>query len=538
MVATLVSYFSPYLLRGEDSFVLVHDYLDNVNRYGAMVRGRPEAPGWRPDRWWVYALGLFWGGVANAVVIRVVAALGMLALLSRLPGAGALPLAIRTLAALTFATLPFYPVGNLAVAGVPALAALLFGLDDRRSRPWIVAALLALGVYSRPTLTGPWLLVALLAWVLWRWRAGKRVLPFVLGAAAFLAGMFVPMMEIQGSLADVVAGQSNRAEIVYARDGDLRAATWRAFQMLTSGQYHAHSLHRPIILPSIALICVALAAMHFRGCRMERAERRLALGLMLFLGLSAALYGVFYYEPIMSVYQGLGIGFNFSRLHYLAPAAWYLLWALLLFTFYRLVGHRRVLALAVSALLLAQIAVNFEHFTVSAFEKRPTFRQYFAQELFDKIDQVLDLGAGDKVGCIGFYPAVANYHGLSTLGFYTNIYPLERKRRMQRVIQAELDANEEIRRYFMDWGSRAYLFNAEIGRGVGDQAHMRALSGVRSRLNPRELLAAKVKYLLSTVPITNAKLQGYQQVFRGASKDGYYRMFVYRITSAAGVGQR
>ena len=86
-----------------------------------------------------------------------------------------------------------------------------------------------------------------------------------------------------------------------------------------------------------------------------------------------------------------------------------------------------------------QILLNTYSYTYKAYVGEPSFKQFFSTEQFQEIINELDIDKKSaRIGCIGFYPSVANYNGLKTLGAYENIYPLEFKNTFYEIIKVEI----------------------------------------------------------------------------------------------------
>ncbi len=141
------------------------------------------------------------------------------------------------------------------------------------------------------------------------------------------------------------------------------------------------------------------------------------------------------------------IGTGSPRSKLTNPALWIILWGLLLSGVYVASPRKRLAGLLVLGLLAAQIGLHFKHYTVKAWPGRPPFEAFFSAHQFEEVKRAITLAPGEKVGCIGFYPSVARYNGLDTLGFYRAAYPLAEKERIHRIIKKELAGNPELDRY-------------------------------------------------------------------------------------------
>src|SRR5690606_9936712 len=137
--------------------------------------------------------------------------------------------------------------------------------------------------------------------------------------------------------------------------------------------------------------------------------------------------------------------------------------------------------------------------------KKPTFKQFYAEEQFSAIKEYIGLPQEDyRVASIGLHPAIAQYNGFYTLDSYNNFYPLTYKYQFRKIIEKELKKNTTIRTYYDEWDGRCYIFTDELGK------HYMFKKRTKKRLKNLELNTDAFKsmggsYLFSSVPIDNAE---------------------------------
>lgn len=89
-----------------------------------------------------------------------------------------------------------------------------------------------------------------------------------------------------------------------------------------------------------------------------------------------------------------------------------------------------------------------------------TFVAYFEPEAYQRVLELLPEG-NNSVISFGLDPMVATYHGLTSVDGYVYNYPLGHKEKFFSIIDQEIrDTPKES--YFLDWGSRAYLFDQGV----------------------------------------------------------------------------
>jgi hypothetical protein len=540
---------------------------------------------------WLFNLfGPFEGFVLNQFLIRVLAYWGMYRLLTthvmktegeRVPAA---------LAALLFASLPHYSLFGLSIAGQPLFFSALLNIRARvdRRMDWALCALFP--AYSMLPLGGAFVLAAggLLCLVDLATRHPARWR--VLGVLSLTAGV-VLVVEYQTLM--VMMGlangfRSHRVEFKIAPPASVLTAIWENFRY---GQYHAQSLHQRLILPmvliavlywgpwrgmagatrqpvatSLTAICAALlAAMLLIGKLLSPA----VLGALVVLltvnaiALSCVMYGTNSPRAVQCLFWALGITagisvwyglwpmlwelisqwapqapyVNLSRFHYLHPFTWGMAFAAVLCLMW---SHAPRLGRTLTLMLFALQAVIVIHHAEARQSRKagdPSFRAFFAPDLFDELKQEMAPGESpNAVISLGLDPAVAAYNGLHTLDGYLANYPLRYKQAFRQVIAPELERSPSYSAYFDQWGSRFFLTTESIQRPQGvpylqrqvvDAQQMRAKD---LRLDTKAFRALGGRYLISALPVDNAADLGLMPVSVHERADAAWRLHLYRLS--------
>ena len=483
----------PVLLRGADAYVILDDNLDAevsvpvlLHRFGVVLDYRPGAvlpdimnglpraaqrPGLNAT---VGLFGLlpplaaYW---TNDLLVRAAALLGLYLLLRRY-GLGRpqnRPLAAAV--ALAWAVLPMHSMYGLSALGTPWPALALLNLRAGRGRwsDWLI--LLLFPLWSMLVLAGFFLLAAAallllvdlvrtrrVGWAAWGGVGvlvlGYLVVEWPLISSTLLRPQFVP----------------HRVEFRLAAltPKGLKAGLLSSYQYFAWGQYHASRFFRGLILLTLALAAGAQWRRRMVDARWLGPVGGGLLGLLLlalFCGFYPQLMG-----PVQRLAPSLG-AFNLSRFHFLTPLLWFGLWVLAL----RRLPAGPLRAGLVAAQLLLGLAQNPEWsqnlrlWLGRPDAHEPSWRRFLAPELLARTRQALEQRSGRpaaqwRVACLGLPPAVAQLAGFYTLDSYQSTYPLSYKHQFRPLIASELAKSPELQRYFDDWGSRCYLFSAELGR--------------------------------------------------------------------------
>ena len=546
-------YFLPYLLLGERSYVVIDDNLDSelttrylLNRlhvalnYDAttvlapVMNGLPRnavQPGLN------VTVGLFSLGdpfsayLLHQILVRLVALLGLYALVRGQWMRGPTQRPLAALLALAWATLPFYTIYGLSVAGQPWVLLALLNLRDGRRHWWNWAVLVVYSLWSYFAYVGPFVLVAAVAVLLWNARRGRvgdwRA---VLGGLALL--LLMDLVVEYPLIYSLLTHQyvSHRVEFDLSRLVPI--SFWGGVkstgQYLLLGHYHAVIFFRGAVL-----VAVALAVGTGSIVRRRAAWRRLG-PLLIVLVVMAVFCG--FYPQLLRALQPLIPAlrtFNISRFHFLTPLLWFVV--LIVSLPYLPNGRLRLALVAaqlgVGLLTNAEWTTNLRTLLGQARPTEPGYAAYVAPHLFDNIRTVLHERTGlepegYRVACLGLPPSVALLNGFYTLDSYYNNYPLRYKHQFRPIIAGELAKSPLLRDYFDAWGNRCYLFSAELGKDfrVGAFQHRVVQHWAFNAAAFRRLGG---RFVLSAARLARPAESGLQLVAVVTASSAYWVVYLY-----------
>ena len=186
---------------------------------------------------------------------------------------------------------------------------------------------------------------------------------------------------------------------------------------------------------------------------------------------------------------------------------------------------RRAAVVCVILQLVALIPFNEQIY----YHNQPTYKQFFAVNEFSKIKNYIGKPVDSyRVVSIGIHPDVAQYNGLYTLDTYNNFYPLWYKHKFRKVIAPELAKNKTLKSYFDQWGGRCYIFVDELGENY---LYSKASDVKIHHLNldAKALKAMGGDYVLSAVPIMNAKKDHLKLLKVFNDPDAWWRVYLYKV---------
>lgn len=165
-----------------------------------------------------------------------------------------------------------------------------------------------------------------------------------------------------------------------------------------------------------------------------------------------------------------------------------------------------------------------------------TWESLYMDDVFERIDRVIGADKDNySVVSLGIYPSVALYHGYTCADGYSNNYDLAYKHRFRQIMAAELEENEESRRYFDDWGNRLYLAGAPYG--INGMVAKGQAGYTELNYDLDAMRSLNIRYLLAAAPVELSAASREQTSLRLELVEGspftddaaYYEVWVYRI---------
>ena len=580
-------YFSPYLILGSNAYIQNHDNLDQSNLVGIYdgyfngvffasesnknftlptVDQNFKINDLSFDRLLFYIFGYFWGFVINELLYRLIAFLGMVKLLEIFKKKYYFPQLFQILIAFSFASLPFYPQSYLSSAGLPLLICSFHSLLNRKNILSSYFYIFFFAFYSHFFLSGFFVGILIsLVFLYLLFKSELNVYAFG-GALLLLISFLISHYHIflNHFYHDIA---SIRSSYSILKNSKSISAFDSIIQILLKNGTDAPTNHAIIILPSVFVFIL-------EGYKYFKMKAMINFCLILII-FSSLIFGLYHYYPFLKLFNFLASGFNWSRFYWLNPTIWYALWSLLLIEFYNksivnnkflysailfsgVIANQDILSLktqiiiaitayllnrltkkyfygnesTIFALLIGQILINMYSYTFPAYTRSPSFKQFYSEEQFQEIIEHIKIDKNtSRIGCIGFFPSVANYNGLKTVGSYEVDYPIHFKESFYKVIENELSQNKYLYDYFTQWGKRAYLFDNEIGKPFYDQQYRinRDHPEITCDLNIDALKDFKVEYLFSVSKIINENEKNLKLLHKSIKPDYFYNIYVYKI---------
>ena len=490
---SIIFYLSPYFFLGSSNHWMIWDNLDSIfSIYKVLVNSGAifdsnatiiEQPmggiprGAMPSEFdalvWLY---IFFGPegayIVNRILMTLIGFIGMYLLLRYHVLKDDSDEVIRLGVSLCFALLPFWPFGGLSVAGMPMALYAILEIRNNNHSWWNWAIVVLYPFYSNLILSGLFFLVFVT--LIWFYDIIQRKSIIPLFMALVVMSLFYLLTHYRLFIDFIFSTVyvSHRIEFGAWSQIDFKEGVKRSLNIYIEGSAHSHSLQRFWILPLCA-ITVFLMLSHPKS----EHNKKLYWLIMFFLG-GIALFHGFQEFPLVStilapIKEKLPI--QLDRFYFLYPMFWMIAFALVLSTLRLQASSMRLIIINLIAL---QSAYAFVHHELITNRSEPSVGNFFAKSQFSEIQEYIGKPLNTyRVASIGMHPSVSLYNGFYSLDGYWSNYPLIYKNNFREIIADELEKDSDMKKYFDDWGSRAYLFNSQT------RTNMNLYAGNNIKLN-------------------------------------------------------
>src|SRR5699024_4941659 len=314
--------------------------------------------------------------------------------------------------ALGYALLPYWPSGALSIAGLPLALHIFLTIRQKGKRApkrlWLYLFLMTF--FSSFILTFIFFLGLMgIIWLI-DWIRTKRFnTPFFLAIAGMTTLYLIKnYMLVFSMFSDSrFAPQPEEMDLGHKNFIESLQLFWKNF---IESHTHALDLHAVIILPTVMIaICIAF----FRKMNIKPLLVLFVLNIFF-----SFFYALWYWEGMRVLKDNFMIfnTFNFSRIHFLRPILWYIMFAISLWIIWKSFRFHIVKGI-VLVLIITQCSTLFnqtEELKYGRFDT-PTFKEFYAIELFTEIENYIGREKEDyRVVSIAMHPTIAQYNGFYT----------------------------------------------------------------------------------------------------------------------------
>lgn len=547
----LIPYLAWFTILGGDSYVTIHDNLDSEFAFIQLLLNSDDPVGLDIN----YVLESLMNGIprysfrtginitfvffalfpaiyayiVNHLVVHLIGYLGMYFLLKRyfIKHNHCIVLCVS----LCFGYLSYYHLQyGISLAGQPALLYAFLNILNRRQNwcDWLIIG--AFPFFSFLIVTLPFfvpLLILIGMFSYWKTRDFNGKYFFSLILICFI-NVLVELPLIYS--------------VLFANDFVSHRTVWNQFELyghpslpqfftniyisLKQTQYHAGKFYPfPIIL--------ALVTGWFFRNRFGFTSRVVSIiivAIIVWVGLNKTL--IFYLGEHIEILRS----FNSERFYFILPFLWLLLFAIILNEYDWHNQKQKFLAGVFMTFLAGGVVANNKELVMNSkllagvHVEEPTFNQFYDPNLFYEIKKIMgsDFTDGKKVLSIGMFPNIAQYNGLNTLDSYQNNYDLEYKKKFRKIISGELAKSNSLNTYFDKWGSRCYVFSAEIGKNYMIGKNSDLFIGAID-LDIDQIRKMDGKYIISALPINEFNDPSVKFVKSVSSEDSFWKIYIYQL---------
>lgn len=532
----------PYVILGPSAYITIHDFLDltvahlhnitNNKMFFSMDGTLPLME--NVDRMSIafstpfelksiifYLLPTYWAIILNMFLVKLFAFVGMIHLLNMYvtPNFRLLNFSISTL----FCLIPFYVDYGISSAGIPLITYALMNLyyDKKVVCSYVLVALYAF--YSSFALSGFFVCFLLFSLIVVLWYKNKRIDYCLLFALIILSVFYV------AANWNLLYGYLMPSELVSHRqewiDNICLVDVCRTILgILAISQYHSGTF----IAWPIVIGFVIIYLLYYNKYNELTLYLKCLVGLIMLIALGA------FTKLLPSKFFA---SFQFDRFYFLYPAMCFILLAkmsVVLFEEKKKWILFTILFCSVGCVGANNIELVYKWFDIIHVKRlQPSYNQFYDEKLFDAICG--DLGVkkdySTKVVSVGMFPSVSEYNGFWCLDGYLNSYSLDYKHKFRKVIAKEINKDSMLKSYFDDWGSRCYVFSAELYNygnqyfcSKEDDFYVNHLD-----INTKVLKDLGCQYIFSAVDIINYQELGLVYVDAYTTSNSYWNIRVYKL---------
>lgn len=308
------------------------------------------------------------------------------------------------------------------------------------------------------------------------------------------------------------------------------------------GQYHSYGIHTYIILPCCAIYFVISTMKRLKVKDIKGVFSDKLNWLLFFIVINCLIYGMTQSNVVikfLSNVMPMLAGFKFSRTLWFNAFIWD--WAFIVIL-YRVYISNRVRALflfGISLLPIFFVGANdrtsynlisknvkgcFERIAEGKSEQL-SYSDFYSVSLFDKIKREIDYN-GEYSVAYGMFPGILQYNDISTLDGYLSIYSADYKKQFRKLIEPELEIDEENQINYDNSGIRAYVFSKDV-----DYIETREINANKydMLISSREFEKMGGRYVFSRVEIGNIDALNLELCGTYTDENSPYTIWVYKL---------
>jgi hypothetical protein len=543
-----ISFFLPYVILGEDSYIRIHDTLEgelvwlhimkqngvmhsllNEVKIAQLMHGLPRNV--MPSGFTFIAnicnvFGIFYGYIIGQYILKTIGYISFYLFIKKYMTLPRLNENVLVATSLLLTSIQFFTPFGLSVMGMPLLA---FGFARLYYNKKSLATLLiffTFPFFSSFVWSGIEMIILFNIYLVYLVIIKHdHVMKWIYAWIAFCVGTVLANIQFIYGMLFLKGFRSHRvAYNLYTEMPNFGRTISEFFGFFFSTHYH--------ISIFISLLIFVLFLISYFGIEKNKWSKNIMKAIFLIV-----LWQAFYpfIEFLISDITFIK-SFRFNRFAFLLPFLWFLI---LLISMNSIAKYRIWLRKTIPLIIFSQFLILFfsndetahNYKKLIGIDNFPSFKEYLALNSFSEIKKIAPPSIENKVISIGMSPTIAQYHGYSTLDGLFSVYDLDYKLEFRKIFEKELQkSNWKKKEYFDNWGNRCYVFPAEMqmetvanNMCAGDKEKLRYLE-----LNMEQFKKMGGKYIFSAAEILNAKSMNLNLLKRISPANAYWVIYVYQ----------
>jgi len=587
----ILLFMLPYLILGENSYLLIWDNLDseilfnkiNAKRFFNFKGTVPELMDidiMAVNSFSVFQLPFyaifptFWAYIINDIIVRITAYFGMyLALEILLRNKYRF---INIMVSLLYACLPFFTIYGLTGAGMPLAFWALYKIYRKEK---LIRAYIAVAFYtiaSSLILIGYFVIALLIiTCIVFACRKQTRKTQFHFYIATVVMIALYVLCNLKMIILIFSDYESHRVvwDLSYIKIdliNDIKTLVPLTLSKFLGSDHVYLGLHFNILIP---LLCVTvfwigtIARIKDKNPNSNYYWR--LLGILLAINLLLSFLTVLTATTLILKIINFLIGPSFSihRFYYLMPFISFTATAtslVLVSHWVRQFFQERVALITSSVIILLVCVSSFlvshsvkyiaygmeeaTYFTNVSYiltgkqpTQVPTYKQFYDEKLFSMVDEYIARPKSEyKVASLGIFPAISSYNGFHTIDGHSQFYSYEHWKKFRKIIAPEIEKADSMSDWpgkkvlypsgaatWFNWGNQCYLFSSESDKFLYPKRDAEQIENLD--LNIEAFTAMGGEYIFSTVKVLNHIDLGLIEHGPFEHDKSFYRIYLYEV---------
>ena len=380
---------------------------------------------------------------------------------------------IVVLGSFIYGLLPLYPAFSFAFASIPLLVFLLRKIMNKEGKIYYLL-LFIYPALSYFTFFGPFIVGYIFIYFIYKTIKDKKINLQLLLSMLLISVSFT-LIEYRLFLIIFSSDQATIRDEMVIENYSFTQIIATINDVFINNMFHCNDLHKYVVLPIVLVSFLFINIRHLIKKEYVYFIHDPFNLIFYFIIFNCIIYGLYYCEPVRSLFETIFSplkGWQFNRTLFFNPFLWYLE---IIIIAIRLTKRFKVLPRIMMLLVMLSIIgtqslyndfyntvyVNAWEFVKNSESETLSYGDFYSASLFEEIKNDINY-KGEYAVAYGFHPAVLSYSGISTLDGCLSYYYQSYKNSFRKIIAPTLDESEIARKYYDEWGARAYIFSRTV----------------------------------------------------------------------------